>query len=64
MDMEERERLIAEGVMDDDDDTFPRICECCPAEYAGSAESAKRDGWRVSFDGWICKKCNAGGRVK
>lgn len=59
MDAEERQRLIAAGVMDDENDMYPRICECCPAEYAGSADAAKMAGWMVGFDGWICATCNA-----
>src|SRR3569623_144227 len=55
----ETARRIAQGVMDDEHDTYPRFCECCPAEFAGSTEAAERAGWRVGFDGWICKKCNS-----
>lgn len=58
MDAEEKKRLIAAGVMDDERDMYPRICECCPAEYAGSADAAKRAGWRVGFDGWLCPSCD------
>lgn len=59
MEQAERERLIAARVMDDESDMYPRICECCGDEFAVSEPSAKRCGWRLGWDGWICPKCNA-----
>lgn len=57
MDTAERQKLVAKGVMDDEHDAYPRICEGCPAEYPGSASLAMDDGWVCSWDGWLCPAC-------
>lgn len=54
----EKARLIAEGVMDDWDDAYPRICECCGKEHRWGTDAAKRAGWKLGCDGWVCKKCD------
>ena len=36
----------------------PKFWECCPAEFTGNDDEAKKNGWRLGWDGWICGKCN------
>lgn len=57
MNVAERKRLIAAGVTDDENDAYPRICECCGTEFPGSADAAFFAGWRVGPDGWACRNC-------
>lgn len=58
MTREERTRLIACGAMDDEQDSYPRICEFCSAEFHGNFDAAEAAGWRCGWDGWVCDKCD------
>lgn len=40
-------------------EAYPKVCECCPTEFAGDDNAAKKAGWRLGWDGWLCGKCNA-----
>lgn len=46
-------------------DGYPLFCEACGRGLSGASdEDATELGWRIAWDGWLCRECDASERVR